>query len=101
MSVSRPGFTRRKSDIGTTPSRLIPEGQGTVVNKGVQIIASIGNDATLYVGYSDALTADSADATDGFPLSPGAAIFVPCRHPSDVFIRSASGSNQKVWFIAQ
>lgn len=99
-SQTRAGLTGRKSDIDATPSRLSTDLIRTV-NEGVQILTSSSNTDAIYVGYSAAITADSADATDGFPLAPGAAMFLPCRHISDIWLRSESASSQVVWFLGQ
>ena len=100
MPISRNGFTGRKSDIGTTPARVISD-QSVVVNEGLQILASPNNSETIYVGYSSGITANSADSTDGFPLVPGASLFLPCRHPADVYVRSSTLSSQVIWFASQ
>lgn len=97
--VSRPGLTGRISNITTTPVALYAAGANLVVNEGVQIVAPSSNSENVWIGYSAAITANSADATDGFPLAPGASIFVPCRQLAELFVRSTAGSNLVIWFI--
>ncbi len=101
MPVAKKGKTGRKSDIDTTAAPLVSEADDMVLNKGVQVLTSSANTGTIYVGYGDTITADSDDATDGFPLAPGAAFFFPCRHLRDVWVISSTGSSQKIWFLAQ
>ena len=101
MPVARSGKTGRKSDIGTAPSQLVSESGNIVLNEGVQVVTSSSNSDTVWVGYTSDITANSADLTDGFPLSPGAAMFFPCRHLRDIWVRSTSGSSQTLWFLGQ
>lgn len=69
----------------------------TPLQKGVEVSADTTNAGVLYVG-SSALTAGSAAATDGFPLSPGARLFLPVDNLTDVWFRAA-GSGYKAHFI--
>ncbi len=68
------------------------------LTKGVQIKAPETNSGVVYVGASG-VTADSADATDGFPLSPGEGLFVPVDDPSKLYV-IASAAGQKVFWFA-
>lgn len=66
---------------------------------GVQIVADAGNSGVVYVGVRATLTAGSANATDGFPLSAGDTVFLPVSKESEVqLIGSASG--QSAHFIS-
>lgn len=73
----------RKSAIGTSAVQLMAT--STHAPRGVQIKAALTNSGTLYVGNSD-VTAGAADATDGFPLAPGDALFIPVDDPSKVYL---------------
>jgi len=99
-SISRLGLTGRKSTVAVTPSRLSTN-VNLVANEGVQILASPANSENMYVGYGSGITANSGDATDGFPIAPGASIFVPCRHPADIWVASITQPNLVLWFILQ
>lgn len=85
----------RKSGIGTTAVPLVAT--SIDATRGVQIKAAADNAGTVYVGNSD-VTADAADATDGFPLAAGEGLFVPLRDPSDVYVLG-SEAGQKVFFF--
>src|SRR5690348_3824761 len=100
-SISRPGFTKRYSLINPVASQLVNPNTNLATNEGVQILASSANGETIYVGYSNAITCNAGDDTDGFPLQAGASLFVPCRHASDVWVISPTLSNLVVWFIGQ
>jgi len=100
MAESRAGVTGSKSDIDTTPTRLSSD-TTKVVNNGVQLLAASDNTDVVYVGYTSNMTAGTADATDGFPLVAGAALCIPCRHVSDIYVMSTTNPDQKVSFIGQ
>lgn len=67
--------------------------------KGIQILADPANGAgVIYVGKSD-VTANSAAATDGYPLYAGNSIFIPLELISLIyFIGSTSGL--KIFWLA-
>ncbi len=85
----------RTSNIGTTAVALV----GTTVDatKGVQLRAADSNTATVFVGHSN-LTTDTSDATDGFPLKAGEALFVPVNDASKIFAASTVASQKLFWF---
>ncbi len=85
----------RASSVGTTAAALTSN--STHAAKGVQLKAAAANTAVVYVGNSD-VTADSADATDGFPLQSSDSLFLPINDPSKIFV-IASAANQKVFFL--
>ena len=89
-------LTGRKSSIGTTAVQMTTE--STKADRGIQITASAGNSATIYVGLNN-VTADSADATDGFPLAAGEAILVPIRDAKLIYVIASAGTNSKVFFM--
>lgn len=49
----------------------------TPAARGVLIVAAPTNTGVVYVGFSNAVTAGTADATDGMPLPAGAALEIP------------------------
>lgn len=100
MAESRLGITGSKSDIDTTPARLSSD-TTKVVNNGIQLLADSTNTDVIYVGYNDTMTAGTADATDGFPIVAGAAIFLPCRHLSDIYLMSTTNPDQIIHFLGQ
>ena len=92
-----PSFaTGRKSSIGTSAAQLTTS--HVHAKRGVQIVADSGNSGSVYVGIST-VTADSADATDGVPLAAGESDVVPVIDPTTIYVRAASGSSSKVFFI--
>jgi len=58
--------------------------------QGLIVKARAANTATIYVGKSD-VTADTTNATGGYPLEPGESVGVPCSNVNTVFIRGTSG----------
>jgi hypothetical protein len=79
----------RLAGIGATAVRLTTT--SLHATRGVQLKAAATNTGTLYVGNSD-VTAGTVEATDGFPLTAGEALFVPVDDPSKVYlIGSAAG----------
>lgn len=67
---------------------------------GVVVKAAPSNTGIVYVGDSDAVTANSSDTTDGFPLSASESITIPVDKPSRIYI-IGSDSSQKVFFLCQ
>ena len=94
MTVSASFLTGRKSGITTTAVQIT---NSTVkASKGVQVLANSANTVKVYVGPSG-VTSDSSDSTDGYPLSAGESVLLPVRSPSEIFVKTASGSNQKIF----
>jgi hypothetical protein len=85
----------RKSSVGVSAVQLVATPLHAA--KGIELIAASTNSGTVYVGNAD-VTAGSADATDGFPLAPGARLFLPLDDPSKVYVRG-SASGQTVFFV--
>lgn len=86
-------ITGRKSSIGTSAVQLTTN---TTICVGVLLKAPTANTASVYVGPST-VTADSADATDGFIIEPGEGVFVTIDNASKLYaISSATG--QKLFF---
>lgn len=66
---------------------------------GVQVRAATTNAGIVYVGTRENLTAGTADATDGYPLSAGDTVFIPCDAESEVRA-IASATSQKLFFLS-
>jgi hypothetical protein len=75
--------------IGTSAAQLNSTAQSTP--RGVFIKARESNTGTVAVGFSNAVTVNSADATDGTPLPAGASLFIPASKAADL---------SAVWVIA-
>jgi len=91
-----PNWDHGQKSIGTSAAFLVTN-TATRCSKGVQIKAAAGNAGTVYVGKSD-VTANTAAATDGYPLAAGEEIFIPTDDASDVFA-IASQASQGVFFL--
>lgn len=68
---------------------------------GFTIKASPANAGIVYVGFANTVTANSAAATDGMPISAGDSIFIPPAMAADVtgIYLIASAADQKVFVI--
>mgnify|MGYP006908216181 CR=1 FL=1 len=95
--VNSKGYTGRKSGIGTTAVQITS--QSIKAGVGMTIYADTGNSGTLYVGFSENITADNSDNTDGFPVAAGAALDINIRNIERVYIIASTGSANKVWWI--
>lgn len=84
----------RKSSIGTSAVQLTATSIDCL--RGVVIKAANANTGTLYVGNSD-VTADSADATDGFELGSGESAFVEIDDVSKVYVIASAASQKAFW----
>ena len=58
---------------------------------------NVGN---VYVGFTSALTAGTADATDGMIIEAGGSLPVPARLLSEIYI-TADAASQKLFWMAQ
>lgn len=85
----------RTSGIGTTAVQLVTA--SSRLAKGVQLKAPQSNSGVVYVGTAG-VTADAADATDGFPLSGGEGLFVPIDDPSKLYVRGSATGQKLFWF---
>ena len=98
MTVSATFYTGRRSGIGNDKEYQMTTATSRA-NKGIQVLAGAANTVKVFVGPSG-ITADSADATDGYPLSAGESVLFPVRTPSEIFVIAAgSGTGQKVWWM--
>ena len=85
--------TGRKSGIGPSGVQMVDSGY-EVAQNGVMIYADPLNTDHGEQGF----TTDSADATDGFPLSSGDSIFLPIRQIKTIYVATETDSNQKLWW---
>lgn len=67
---------------------------------GVVVKAAASNTGIIYVADSSTVTANSSDATDGFPLSASQSITIPVDKPSRIYA-IASLADQKVFWLGQ
>lgn len=96
VNESVPNWDHGQKSIGTSAAFLVTN-TATRCAKGVQIKAASGNAGVVYIGKSD-VTANTATATDGYPLSAGEEVFVPTDDAADVFA-IASEASQGVFFL--
>lgn len=87
----------QNSDVDTSAEQLTATSFHT--RKGVVVKAADANSGTIYVGNSSSVTANSADATDGFELGAGQSITIEIDDPSKIYV-IASAANQKVFWLA-
>jgi len=95
--ATRQIWTGRKSSIGTSAVAVMST--GVKARRGVQITAPADNGSTVYIGNSSAVTADSADGTDGYPVIAGETVVIPTRNPDLLYAIAESGSDNKVWWM--
>jgi hypothetical protein len=89
--------TGRKSAIGATALQMT-----TVSNpatKGVSVVASSTNTGIVYVGIST-VTANAADATDGYPLTAGSSITLPVSNANLVYVIGSATGQAVFWAAA-
>ena len=91
--------TGRKSGINATAARLTAAAlTGDFLRRGVTIKAASGNTNKVYVGLAG-VTPDSADATDGFPLSANDTVTIEVDDPYKVFVVGDVAGPQKVFWV--
>jgi len=86
-----------KSSIGTSAVQM--KSSSVPCNNGVMIKASSTNTGIVYVGSSNAVTANTSDTTDGLPLSANDGIVITVDNANDIWL-IASAASQKVFWIA-
>ena len=104
---SRNGSTKQDDQVEVRYRRCSRAARGalsTPVAYGVEVKAANANGGRVYVGLSAAVTANSADGTDGFELSAGETVFLPLAmvpggDVANVWV-IASASGQKVFWEA-
>lgn len=72
----------RGGTVGTTAAQL----PASPCKKGVLVHAAAGNANTVYVGLSNAVTANAGQATSGFPLAADKSVFLPLDDASRVWL---------------
>ena len=86
----------RNSDIDTTPEQITT--LSVTATMGVLIKAANGNSGTIYVGNSD-VTANTADATDGFELGAGESLLVKVDNVNKVYVIASVVNQSAYWFV--
>lgn len=90
------GGQGENADIDTAAEQITTS--SVAAKFGVRVMANPTNSGIIYIGTS-AVTADSADATDGYPLYAGDSIFLPVNNANLVYA-IASVNNQALRWIA-
>ncbi len=85
-----------KSGIGVTA--VVLSSTPIDAKRGVLIKAASANSGIVYVGTNSAVTADSNDTSDGFPLSAGDSVEIEIDDAAGIFL-IASEAGQKVFWI--
>ena len=85
----------RNSDVDTTAEQLTAT--SVRCSRGVVVKAANSNTGTIYVGNSD-VTANSADATDGFELGAGESVTIEVDDVNKLYV-IASAANQVVYWL--
>ena len=96
FSMQETFSTGSNLDIDTGAEQLIATSH--VAKEGVLLKADAANAGIIYVGSSSAVTAGSAAATDGFPLSAGDGLVLGVSNANKVYA-VASEANQKLFFL--
>tara|TARA_Y100000310_G_C20041691_1_gene516459 strand:+ start:103 stop:405 length:303 start_codon:yes stop_codon:yes gene_type:complete len=98
MTTTSTFYTGRRSGIGYDKNYQMTT-NAAKADKGIQITASTANSVSIYVGASG-VTANSADATDGYPVAAGESVLFPVRNATEIFVIAAgSATAQKVWWM--
>lgn len=85
----------RNADIDTAAEQITTTSMPA--KKGVLVRADPDNTGILYLGNSD-VTAESAAATDGYPLYAGEAVFIEVNDANKIYA-IASANNQACFFL--
>lgn len=88
--------TGRKSAVGASAVQITSA--VTHCQDGVQLKAADTNTGIVYVGAST-VTANAADATDGFPLSAGQGLFVPITDASLIYVIASAAAQSVFWTV--
>lgn len=90
-------YTGSKSNIHTAALQVVNEDYKC--EQGLQLYAPSTNSGTVYVGFSQAITADGGDSTTGFPMIAGAALLVPTRNANEIFAIGSVSGNKLFWMV--
>ena len=97
MTISTTFSTGRKANVNTAAVQMT---SSTVkAEHGVLVRAGAGNSGKIYVGNSSAVTANSADATDGFPLAAGESVVVKVRNADGIYLIADGTNNDDIWWM--
>ena len=89
--VGAKGYTKRVS-VGAAAVQAASS--QTQLNRGVIVKAGAGNTGVVYVGFSSGVTANTAVATDGYPLAAAAEVGIPINDLSSVWFIADSSSQE-------
>jgi len=85
-----------KKTFGTTATQLLE--QDYPITKGIQLKAASTNTHTIHIGSTLIVTAGTNDSLDGFPLSAGEGLFVPCVKTSSIYCIASAAGQKLFWF---
>jgi hypothetical protein len=88
--------TGSKSAIGTTAVQI--DATSVPALSGVTIRSSVSNSATVYIGPST-VTAGTAAATDGIPLTPGESLAMPINNINLVYAIATAAGQEVFWMV--
>ena len=91
-------FTGSNLDVDASAEQLFPTFTTPVQNGVISLICPPDNGGYIAVGFSNAVTAGEAAATDGFPLYPGATLDLKCDAASTLWGKG-SAANLKIFFV--
>ena len=97
MPTSTTFKTGRIADVNASAVQMTTD--TTKGDYGVIVRAGSGNSGKLYIGNSSGVTANSADATDGFPLSAGESVVVKVRSPDQIYVIADGANNDDLWWM--
>lgn len=90
-------FVHGQKVIGATAGQLSTMDHPTM--KGVQLRAHPDNTGLVYIGSHPGVTADSAVATDGFPLEAGDQLFIPIDNVNKIFVVGSAADQGIFWLL--
>jgi hypothetical protein len=90
-------FVTGSGTIGTTPTQI--SAASRKLTRGVEVRADFANTGMIYVGNSSTVTANSAAATDGYPIASNEKTFIPIDDLSKIWL-IASGAGQNYFWKA-
>lgn len=83
--------------IATSATQLIVA--STPAKKGVAVAADEFNTETVWIGNSDVTVGETADATDGFPLTPGSTLTLSIDDVNKIYGRVATTAQRVYWIV--
>jgi hypothetical protein len=85
--------------VGTTVVRLVPTSNDLTTGLLIRtpgVDDPVPNTAVVWVGGSN-VTADSDEATGGFPLTPGGSLVINVEHVTDLHFISTAADQEIAW----